>query len=246
MNEQYRDPPRWLESGVLPEELAKELSAYGAQAPLEASKERMLSQLASQLGELPLAAKPVALAKFKLLIGSAVLLAGAVGLLQFQGPLPKRQPERDGVQVQAPRVAPISLTALPPEQPVLEAVEALPVAPRPARNIAPVRALPEPELVEAPRVQPANPDVMSELTMLARARRALLNEPARALELAEEHAQTYPRGTFDEEREVLAIEALLKLGRRAEADARERAFEARFPRSAQIAHLARMIAKPSE
>lgn len=88
--------------------------------------------------------------------------------------------------------------------------------------------------------------MVQELSMLAHARRALLNEPERALALTAEHARSYPHGTFEEEREVIAIESLFKLARFREARARARVFEASFPRSAHNAHLAKLIAKPSE
>ncbi|HEY6882307.1 MAG TPA: hypothetical protein VI299_29955, partial [Polyangiales bacterium] len=102
------------------------------------------------------------------------------------------------------------------------------------------RASPQPPVV------PERSDVLGELTMLARARRALLNDPMLALLLSDEHARSFPRGTFEEEREVLAIESLLKLQRLDEARSRARAFELRFPRSAQRAHLAKLIANPGE
>lgn len=85
---------------------------------------------------------------------------------------------------------------------------------------------------------------LSELTLLARARRSLLTSPERSLELAEQHARDFPTGTLCEEREVLAIESLLKLGRVALAKQRALLFERSFPSSAHRAHLARLIARP--
>jgi len=89
-------------------------------------------------------------------------------------------------------------------------------------------------------------DPVAELTLLARARRVMLSEPSRSLELAEQHAREYPAGALNEEREVLAIESLLKLARRAEAAERARAFERHFPDSAHRAHLARIFVAPVE
>lgn len=86
---------------------------------------------------------------------------------------------------------------------------------------------------------------LSELTLLARARRSLLSAPERSLALAEQHAQAFPAGTLCEEREVLAIESLLKLGRIEHAKQRALAFERSFPSSAHRAHLARLIARPA-
>ncbi|HEX5660348.1 MAG TPA: hypothetical protein VFX59_24300 [Polyangiales bacterium] len=248
MNELHRDPPRWLESDFLSEELASELAAYGAQAPAAASKARMLEQLTQ--GSAP-AAQSAGLLKLKLFVAAAVILAGAVGFLQFARPSP--------TSMRAPEMMPRVPTRLAPLADVRFAVEPLVrAAPLVRAPVAPSARAPRPplaqrgiaaagvrqEVAQAPVAD--EPDVLAELTMLARARRALLNDPARSLELSEEHARTYPHGTFDEEREVLAIQSLIKLGRRVEARARERAFELRFPRSAQIAHLAKLIANPSE
>jgi hypothetical protein len=259
MKELHRDPPRWLESGYLSEELASELAAYGAEAPAAASKARMLEQLSAQLVEVaaPLAPQPVALVKLKLVCVASAILAGAVGLLQLARPAPSTLHEPDAVLSEPTRMAPLAETTLVSEarveEPELPAPRAPVLAPAPRvrpsaqRGVASAGVRREPVVPQPPaqEVEASRPDVLAELTMLARARRALLNDPARALELSEEHARTYPRGTFDEEREVLAIESLLKLGRKDEACARERMFEAKFPRSAQITHLAKLIAKPS-
>jgi hypothetical protein len=87
----------------------------------------------------------------------------------------------------------------------------------------------------------AGTGALAELTLLARARRALLGHPKRALDLAEEHALHYPQGTFEEEREVLAIESLLKLERVDQAEQRARLFEKRFPHSTHRAHLTQLV-----
>jgi hypothetical protein len=81
--------------------------------------------------------------------------------------------------------------------------------------------------------------------LLAHARRALLAQPERSLELTEQHAREFPNGTLCEEREVLAIESLLKLGLSDRARQRALLFEQRFPSSAHRAHLARLIARPA-
>jgi hypothetical protein len=69
--------------------------------------------------------------------------------------------------------------------------------------------------------------------LLQDAQDALRSDPARALALANQHAQRAPRGALAQEREVIAIEALVKLGRRGEARQRAARFEAAYPNSAQ-------------
>ncbi|MET0792442.1 MAG: hypothetical protein ABW061_13055, partial [Polyangiaceae bacterium] len=55
---------------------------------------------------------------------------------------------------------------------------------------------------------------------------------AAALVLAAEHAREFPAGVLTQEREVIAIDALLRLGRRSEAEARAASFHRQFPASA--------------
>lgn len=113
-----------------------------------------------------------------------------------------------------------------------------------ARRAPPARSIESVRPAAAASDRAAN--AIEELTLLARARRALLVQPARSLELAEQHAREFPNGTLNEEREVLAIESLLKLGLSGVARERARAFDQHFPSSAHRAHLARMISAPEE
>jgi outer membrane protein assembly factor BamD (BamD/ComL family) len=55
--------------------------------------------------------------------------------------------------------------------------------------------------------------------------------PVRALELVRQHTALYPNSTFEEEREVLAIEAERRLGETAAAAARARRFLQAHPSS---------------
>jgi hypothetical protein len=55
--------------------------------------------------------------------------------------------------------------------------------------------------------------------------------PADALAAADRHARDFPRGQLAEEREVLAITALVSLGKNAEARARRARFVRDFPNS---------------
>jgi hypothetical protein len=90
---------------------------------------------------------------------------------------------------------------------------------------------------KAASVATPNPVVRSEAELLFEARRAMPSDAARALRLLGEHEKRYPNGRLVPEREVLAIEALRSLGRKAEADARLRRFEARYPDSFHLQRL---------
>jgi hypothetical protein len=82
--------------------------------------------------------------------------------------------------------------------------------------------------VVAPPFRPAE----TEAEFLERARGALGQSPSAALSLANQHRARYPSGVLAEEREVIAIEALKRLGRSAEAERRVEAFSRRYPGSA--------------
>jgi hypothetical protein len=81
---------------------------------------------------------------------------------------------------------------------------------------------------EAVSTEPAT-TVASEVELLLRARRALASDPAAALAIAAEHQAAYPRGSHVLEREVVAIDALLRLGRSPEARARRALVDASYP-----------------
>jgi hypothetical protein len=72
----------------------------------------------------------------------------------------------------------------------------------------------------------------AERAILDVARTALgRNDGAHALEAVDRHARLYPRGQMAEEREAIAVQALVKLGRIDDAAARGARFRARYPNS---------------
>ena len=101
---------------------------------------------------------------------------------------------------------------------------------------SPTSHTPSGGLVSGARAQP------SELELLRDARLALQSSPALALGLTDQHSALYPRGAMAQERELIAISALSRLGRHAAVLSRARSFEHDFPGSpyrkqiAQLAH----------
>lgn len=71
----------------------------------------------------------------------------------------------------------------------------------------------------------------TELELLRGARLALKGSPAEALRLVEQHRASYPSGKLTQERELIAISALVALGRRTAALSRASSFEHAFPTS---------------
>ncbi len=81
----------------------------------------------------------------------------------------------------------------------------------------------------------------TEVSYLRRARAALKSDPAQALQLANGHPSRFPHGALDQEREIVAIDALVRLGRRSESRARANAFRARYPSSAHLTRLETLV-----
>lgn len=81
----------------------------------------------------------------------------------------------------------------------------------------------------------------TEMSLLREARAFLPVDPAEALAQAERHRTLFPHGGLAQEREILAITALVKLGRAAEASARAARFRAAYPTSAYLRQLERIL-----
>jgi hypothetical protein len=120
------------------------------------------------------------------------------------------------------------------------------VAPAPAREPVPVPEAPipappapTPELPQTPLALPAHPrpstpavDPAAEAALVQSAEAALVGgDGANALALTREHATRFPAGAHAEERDRIAIEALVRLGRAGDAHAAAERFFARYPRS---------------
>jgi hypothetical protein len=83
------------------------------------------------------------------------------------------------------------------------------------------------------------PQAEDELALLQRASDAVASRPEEALRLADQDAFIYPAGALAQERELIAIQALVRLGRRSEASLRADQFFRNFPGSA---HRPRILA----
>jgi len=72
---------------------------------------------------------------------------------------------------------------------------------------------------------------VDEYALLRSARQAIATNPSLALSLTNEHIRRFPKGMLGQEREAIAIEALVRLGRRQEARARAEQFVRAHPDS---------------
>lgn len=73
---------------------------------------------------------------------------------------------------------------------------------------------PSPTAAPSPRPVGEPPSLAAEAALLERARGLLASAPASALAATDEHRSTFPAGQLGPERELIAIDALTRLGRR--------------------------------
>ena len=79
---------------------------------------------------------------------------------------------------------------------------------------------------------PLAPGPLDEMSTLDEAQRILASDPTRALTLCDADAKANPAGSLAQEREVIAIDALMRLGRGDDAKTRAGRFHAAWPDSA--------------
>ncbi|HMJ14286.1 MAG TPA: hypothetical protein VK524_22880 [Polyangiaceae bacterium] len=155
--------------------------------------------------------------------GAAVLVAAVAGSGYWlashsnETPAPGSAPSHSAAALHstAPLLPPPAESAAIPPEPLASAAPAS--APSPAEQ-TPRRA---------GAVQPAD-----EAALLRRAQAVLKSNPSRALALTQEHRRRFPKGALVQEREVIAIDALARLGRGGEASTRARNFDEQYPGSA--------------
>ena len=180
------------------------------------------------------------LARKAALVAAAFLLGGATGV---GGYVVARN-----VEVHRPAPTTTLTTAAPPIVSAVAPKVSLPIAP-----IAPTTPEPEPTTVAPAKTAIAFPvttttspatilaasasagrdtDLASERVLIEMARSALAHgNAAQALDAVARHAAKFPYGQLVEERENIAIHALIAAGRLDEARARSERFHKRFPKS---------------
>jgi hypothetical protein len=170
-------------------------------------------------------------------VAGTVAVAGVAVVASGPATTPVHVPAQVPGEIVAQPAAPKAMApvvAPPVQEPAAEEPPApQPVVKVPARSVvlsAPTVA--ESSAVPA-EVSPAAPSVPapSESQLLSAAQAALASDPAKTLRLTAEHRRSFPTGAFTQEREVIEIDALYRLGRKAEADRRATQFVARNPGS---------------
>ena len=150
-----------------------------------------------------------------------------------------------------PQAAPIESPAsnvLPPARPLTTP------APAPEHAVAPgpepTPALAEPHAADEAAAQhgrqrrpKAGASGLREAELLQKAQALLSEDPSQALALTREHERRFQRGALAQEREVIAIEALKRLGREQAASDRAAEFERRYSGSVHQSRVRRPAAQ---
>jgi len=179
---------------------------------------------------------PLALKIVLPLLGVAGVVIGADRLTRHAAaPLPSVVTSVSSISVpvrsEPPLAEPAPDSTLPFPPPVASASTPVRVSAAPAV----VSAAPSPVVSEPLPTLSAH--IRSELDLVKEAGQVLKSDPARALQLTMDHARLYPSGALSEEREVIAIEALARLGRLSAARARAERFLVGYPRSAHLSRV---------
>ncbi|AKU93798.1 hypothetical protein AKJ09_00462 [Labilithrix luteola] len=214
------------------------------QQPEDLPSDAKMQELATRLGPIvaPSTKSTTLVSGWRWLI--VVAVAGAiVGM-----PIALRTQSRvDAVSASPSSVvtaAPVSVTPSAPaianEQAVANAVPSISVDSLP--TAAAERARPA-------TVSPVSPasTCTNEIELVERADATLrAGDARRALELTREHFTRCPNGSFVQERERVAIEALALLGQNEEMRARAKAFETRFPSSPHVRRIRNLASSNPE
>lgn len=231
-----REPRRLLDAPDTSAE-ARELLGYGRAperldpAAFRRSKRRLLATAA-----VPAAAATVLWvqhAALGALLGVAVTVTATLVPRAFA---PEPTPSARSVESAGPPVTTAPRVSSVPET----ASETLNPTPTPPRNAPAPIASPQPAPIESSGARLAR-----EAKLLERARTLLSRSPGQALAVLTDHERTFPDGALGPEREILAVDALVRLGRRDDAERRGRALTARAAGSLYEERLRRILSPDS-
>ncbi len=256
-----KEPLRWLDDDRTPASLREVLKAAPSAPPLPPELHARVMAQAVELAAAGALAKASAGtgwaahglaglggAKAKLIMAVSVVgVAGTTAYLTLDARSPG-DPTRTVTDLPAMASTPPGLSARAPGPPSTspgmteQPGPALSVTPRSLSANASSRPLePDPASSTPPVAAFEEPGLADEARLLESARSALASNPAQALDLAAQHQRFYPAGQLSAEREFIAIDALLRLGRRDEAERRAAPRLAQAPGSLYARRLRRLL-----
>jgi hypothetical protein len=221
------DPIRLCDPGS---QAPSELSALFREAPLELPSEQRFEAMRLRLPGTPLAAVEPGASLTRSALAKAVIGVVALGIAGVTA-VWVAQPGEKPVVLPAPaRSASIPETSSEPTRPPspVESEAPAPLESAPVPAAAPPRTQEKVGENRRPDVAPKRAD---EALLLERARRALSSDPALSLALVRRHRSEFPNGVLRQERDVIGIEALRRLGRSDEARRKADEFQRDFPNS---------------
>jgi hypothetical protein len=212
------------EAPVLPAALHAEISAYAAGLASTAALGSAAAGASWAKSSLALLSHSAA-AKALLLV-SAMGAAGTASYVLVgheRHPAPQVEAQARRIEATKPTRAAATVVAAP-----TSAESRAPASELLAREPSPKQVAPrEPEAAAEPSIPEPRavaafdePSIADEARLLENARAALAVNPARALQIADQHQQLHSDGQLSAERELIAVDALLRLGRRSEAQQR--------------------------
>ncbi|WP_437290216.1 hypothetical protein [Sorangium sp. So ce406] len=230
------DPKRWiLDSGSAPEGARELLLAASRPRPMTSAEFARTAARVAPLGTASAGAGATLPMWVKGIFVAVGLGIGGAGLY-----LALDDGQRAGAPATAAQLADLPLEellsrpsrGLSAPAPAKADPAPAPEAPRPAASV-PRRELPKNTRPAAPAPAEAaaidSDELLRESNLIDRARAAAAQDPDAALAAVSEHQREFPAGRLAEEREYVAIRALMRLGRVDEARARAASFLARYP-----------------
>lgn len=217
--------PRWRDDPELDEGLRALLEAGAAELPHDEQLERLEARLFPLIppgggGGVPATSVGV-LAKAALALGGLAAIAGAVWMTT--------QPS-SRIPAEPVAVGPLDTDASIVASAAIESAASVIPAAVADTSADAGRGTPRPVVASERPARAADP--ASELALVEAAQSVLASSPTRALALTRTHSRDYPDGALAQEREVIAIDALMRLDRAPAARTRAARFHERWPTSA--------------
>jgi hypothetical protein len=231
------DPVRWLDQpSQLSAELARAMSMYAEHGPGSAAHAAQRAALLAKVGPPNTALTPTRRAWNRAGAGLGTLVLATTSWWWLRD-TPSVDTEasirsRSPVAIDAAQVAPAEAALSPPPP----AASTFSVSSEDG-NVAPRARI-------AGAVHPRPTVQHGELALLARARRLLPSAPEETLRITELHRRRFAAPSFAQERELLAIEALVRRGEYVAAAQRARRFEKSYPHSLHRERLRILLASP--
>jgi hypothetical protein len=264
------EPVRWLDDpdagAALRSDLAHGATATASGIDYGATLTALRGVIATQTAPLPAAAPVASSTSIGVKVAIGVIVAGGIAAWLARGDVDKSDAAATVASAQlepvthdearAPEPTPVQPTITPAAKPTIvvpevpEQIELVeptadetPVDARSDRKATKKRVEATPA-ADTPVADAASSDAdryVREAKLVALARRALADDPDRALALTRQVEREFPNGLLEEERRALEIRALAALGRDDEASGAAKGFLAKFPDGPHAAAVRRAI-----